>query len=81
MIRVGLAVLRHPSLWATALRQLRRTAAPGWWRRPPFLPLPAGDYLHFRMVTQYGETDRPPDPDDVLDYLAWCRDWDRRIGR
>jgi hypothetical protein len=32
------------------------------------------------MVTQYGETDRPPDPDDVVDYLAWCRDWDRTAG-
>ena len=27
---------------------------PGWWRRPPFLPLPAPDYLRFRMETAYG---------------------------
>lgn len=78
MIRAALAVLRHPSLWRTALRQARRTAAPGWWRRAPFLPVPTGDYLRFRMVTQYGDSDRAPDPRDVLNYLAWCRDWDRQ---
>lgn len=78
MIRVALAVVRRPSLWPTALRQARRTATPGWWRRPPFLPVPSGDYLRFRMVTQYGETDSPPNPADVLNYLAWCRDWDRQ---
>jgi hypothetical protein len=77
VIRVALAVLRRPSLWPTAIRAARRTATPGWWRRPPFLPVPSGDYLRFRLVTQYGETDRLPDPDDVMDYLAWCRDWDR----
>ena len=32
----------------------RRLARPGWWRRPPFLPLPAPDYLRFRMETAYG---------------------------
>ena len=57
----------------------RRTAAPGWWRRPPFLPVPTAEYLHFRMVTQYGETDRPPHPGDVVDYLAWCRGWERSL--
>jgi hypothetical protein len=78
VISVAFAVLRHPSLWRTALRQARRLAAPGWWRRAPFLPLPSGDYLRFRMITQYGEVDSPPVPADVLNYLAWCRDWDRR---
>ena len=80
MIRVALAVLRHPMLWPTALRQARRTAPSGWWRTRPFLPVPSGDYLRFRMLTQYGETNRPPDPGDVLNYLAWCRDWDRSGG-
>jgi hypothetical protein len=77
VLRIGLAVAGRPRLWATAVRQARRTATPGWWRRPPFLPVPSGDYLRFRMLTQYGETDRPADPDDVVNYLAWCREWDR----
>jgi len=77
VIRVVAAVVRRPSLWPTALRAARRTATPGWWRRPPFLPLPSGDYLRFRLVTQYGDPGRDPDPDDVIAYLSWCRDWDR----
>ncbi len=77
MIRAALAIVRHPSLWTTALRQARRTAPSGWWRRRPFLPLPSGDYLRFRMLTQYGDADHAPDPGDVVAYLRWCRDWDR----
>jgi len=64
---------------------VKRLARPRWWSRPPFLPLPAPDYLHFRLVTQYGTQDgsqdgmssghvvRRPDPADVLNYLTWCR--------
>jgi len=68
------AVLAHPSLWLTGLRQARRLARPGWWRRPPFLPLPAPDYLRFRIETAYGGAgDQPPAPADLLVYLRWCR--------
>jgi hypothetical protein len=75
-LRVASAVAARPSLWLTALRQMRRTAAPGWLRRPPFLPLPSGDYLQFRLVTQYGDPNHRPEPADVVNYLAWCRQWD-----
>ena len=34
------AVLRRPALWGTAITLVARLAAPGWWRRAPFLPLP-----------------------------------------
>lgn len=78
--RIGIAVALRPELWPTAVRQARRTARPGWWRRAPFLPVPDGDYLHFRLVTQYGETDEPPTPGDVVDYLAWCREWERSLA-
>jgi hypothetical protein len=71
---VGLAVLRHPALWPTAARQLHRTARRGWWRRPPFLPLPSTDYVQFRLLTQYGDAANPTH-DDVVSYLRWCRDW------
>ena len=30
---------------STAVRQMRRTTAPGWWKRRPFLPVPSGSYL------------------------------------
>ncbi|MFZ9629342.1 MAG: hypothetical protein ACO3C1_08315 [Ilumatobacteraceae bacterium] len=72
-VTVVLAVLRRPSLWTTALRQWRRTTPSDWWRRRPFLPVPTAEYLHFRLVTQYGDAHHPVVADDVLNYLAWCK--------
>jgi hypothetical protein len=69
------AVGRHPSLWLTGARQALVLAAPGWWRRRPYLPLPAPAYLRFRLQTAYGgDGDRAPDPADLVTYLRWCRD-------
>jgi hypothetical protein len=68
------AVARHPSLWSIGARQALVLAAPGWWRRRPFLPLPSSEYLRFRLQTAYGgEGDRDPDPVDLVTYLRWCR--------
>ena len=69
-----LAVAVRPRLWPTAVRQVFVLAAPGWWRRRPFLPLPDPGYLRFRLQTAYGDPDRAPDPKDVVAYLRWCRD-------
>ncbi|MFZ4585445.1 MAG: hypothetical protein ACOYNI_09500 [Acidimicrobiia bacterium] len=63
---------QHPALWATAWRQARRMARPGWARRWPFLPLPDPAYLEFRLTTQYGRSGAPT-PEDLVAYLAWCR--------
>lgn len=72
------AVLRHPSLWWTGLRQVLVLARPGWWRRPPFLPWPDPGYLRFRMETAYGGAgDQRPEADDLVTYLRWCRDFPR----
>ncbi|MFM2046760.1 MAG: hypothetical protein RL383_837 [Actinomycetota bacterium] len=79
---VVMAVLRRPGLWPTAVRQVLRMAPRGWWRRPPFLPVPPADYVEFRLVTQYGgeylRSGGRVVPADVVDYLRWCRDWDRQ---
>jgi hypothetical protein len=56
-----------------AVRQTLVLARPGWWRRPPFLPLPDRAYLRFRLVTAYGGDGRPPTPDDLIAYLRWCK--------
>lgn len=48
----------------------------GWWRRFPFLPLPARDYLRWRMYTAYGEHDAIPPVEDVIRYARWAA----RIG-
>lgn len=69
-------VARHPSLWWIGLRQAFVLAPPRWWRRPPFLPLPAPEYLRFRMETAYGGAgDQVPTPEDLVTYLRWCRDF------
>ena len=72
------AIARRPGLWATALRQARRTARPGWWRRLPPVPTPPESYLRFRIMTQSG-SDGAPQPRDVVNYLAWCKRWDREL--
>ena len=77
MMRVAAALLQHPSLWPSALRQAMLLVPARWWTRRPFLPLPSKEYLEFRVVTQYGDTSHRPEPQDVLDYLRWCREWQR----
>lgn len=80
-VEVVRAVLSHPTLWPTAIRQIGRLAPHRWWARRPFLPVPSAEYLEFRLVTQYGgghgEPLRSPDGADVVAYLRWCRDFDR----
>ena len=71
------AVVRHPSLWCTAVGQMRRLAPTRWWRRAPFLPLPDRRYLEFRLLTQYGDPHHRPESEDVISYLRWCRHWNR----
>jgi len=78
-MRTVSAIARRPCLWPTAARQARKLAPTGWWRKPPFLPVPAKDFVAFRIVTQYGEIGRSPSPEDVVDYLAWCREWDLTV--
>ncbi len=73
-VRAALLIARRPSLWGTAVRQVFRLAPPGWWRRRPFLPLPDPAYLGFRLETAYGDH-RAPEPQDIVTYLHWCRDW------
>lgn len=80
LFRLGIAVVMRPRLWRTAVRQSLRLARRGWWKTPPFLPLPSPSYTAFRIVTQYGTPTATPVTADVLDYLEWCRDWDSTNG-
>jgi len=66
-------VLRHPSLWLTAVVQLFVLARPGWWRQWPPWPEPDPEYLRFRLQTAYGDPSREPEAEDVVAYLKWCR--------
>lgn len=78
--RAGVAILIRPSLWAIAVVQVWRLAVPGWWRRWPPIPAPDPAYLRFRLQTQYGDTERDPDPSDLVAYLHWCKSYGKVAG-
>ncbi|MDZ7673669.1 MAG: hypothetical protein U5K30_01155 [Acidimicrobiales bacterium] len=65
------AVIARPSLWRAALRQVRALAPTGWWRRPPFLPVPDRAWLSFRLTTAYGDPTAPIVADDLVAWLRW----------
>ena len=77
--RAVAAVAVRPQLWATAVHQAVLLAPPGWWRRPPFLPLPDRAYLAFRLETMYGGATPFPEPGDLVGYLRWCRSYRRSL--
>ncbi len=67
------AVVCRPHLWWVAILQYRSFVPDAWWRRPPFLPLPARNYVRFRLETAYGHAGEPSAV-DLVRYLEWCRD-------
>ena len=75
LARLAPAVLVRPALWWVAVVQLFTLAAPGWWRRRPFLPLPDAGYVRFRLQTMYGDPAHSPEPADLITYLHWCKGW------
>src|SRR5262245_18561930 len=66
LINPRLAVDRFRTGWAFRRR--------GWWKQPPFLPLPDREYLRWRMYTAYGEEDAVPPVEDVIAFARWRRE-------
>lgn len=64
--------LRNPATGVALLRVGWRFRRRRWYARAPFLPLPSGEYLRWRMHTAYGEHGRVPPPDDVIRYAKWA---------
>ena len=71
----GMALRRPRTGWAL-LRAAWRFRARGWYRRPPFLPLPPPGYITWRLQTAYGDESRLPEAGELQRYL----DWIRRMG-
>jgi len=65
------AALRPP-LAVDLLRVAWRFRRRGWYRHPPFLPVPARDYVRWRMYTAYGDYDAVPPAEDVIRYARWA---------
>lgn len=63
--------LRHPGLLVLFARVGWRFRARGWWRRPPFLPLPPAKYLAWRLHTAYGDAAVTPPLEELERYLRW----------
>lgn len=61
----------HPTLARDLVRVAWRFRSRGWWRRPPFLPLPDREYVRWRMHTAYGDADVVPPTEDLVKYARW----------
>ena len=70
-LRLALRALRSPSLAVDLLRVAWRFRARGWYRRPPWVPIPSRDYVRWRMYTAYGDYDAVPPAEDVIRYARW----------
>ena len=62
----------RPRLAADLVRIAWRFRDRRWYRRFPFLPLPARDYVRWRMHTAYGDHDAVPSVDEVVRYARWA---------
>jgi hypothetical protein len=71
MLRVVALCLRRPRLLPLLAGAAWRFRRSGWYRRPPFLPLPSADYLDWRLHTAFGDEQVEPTADDVQEYLEW----------
>ena len=69
---LALRALVNPPLAIALLRVAWRFRDRRWWRRVPFLPLPAKEYVRWRMHTAYGDDDFVPPPEDVIRYARWA---------
>lgn len=72
--RLALRSLVHPRLGIDLVRLAWSFRARGWYRRPPFLPLPPREYVRWRMFTAYGDEAAVPPVEDVVRFARWRRE-------
>jgi len=63
----------NPRLAADLLRTAWAFRRRGWWKKPPFLPIPDRTYLRWRMETAYADPDAIPPVEDVIRFARWRR--------
>lgn len=64
--------LKSPATGVALLRVGWRFRRQGWYRHFPFVPVPDGSYVRWRMYTAYGGEDVVPPADDVVRYARWA---------
>lgn len=72
--RLALRAVIQPRLAVDLLRLTWSFRARGWYRRPPFLPLPPPEYMRWRMFTAYGDEAAVPPVEDVVRFARWRRE-------
>jgi hypothetical protein len=72
MLTLATRSLRDPATGIALLRVAWRFRRRHWWRRFPYLPLPARDYVRWRMHTAYGDHRAVPPADDLVRYARWA---------
>ena len=72
MIGMISRAIRRPRLLLAMLRMAWRFRRRGWWKRPPFLPVPPREYLEWRLHTAYGDGGRGPTVDELDRYVRWA---------
>jgi hypothetical protein len=72
--RLTLHAALRPRLAVDLLRTGWAFRRRGWWRRPPFLPLPDRAYLRWRMYTAYADESAVPPTEDVVRFARWRRE-------
>jgi hypothetical protein len=70
-LALALRALVNPFLAVDLLRAAWRFRHRHWYRRFPFLPLPAVSYLRWRMYTAYGSEDAVPPAEDLISFARW----------
>ncbi|MDB4915213.1 MAG: hypothetical protein JWM95_2857 [Gemmatimonadetes bacterium] len=70
--QLALRSLLRPATGVALLRVAWRFRRRHWWRRPPFLPVPSGEYVRWRMYTAYGDDNAIPPASDVERYARWA---------
>lgn len=73
-LRLTLYGLVHPQVAIDLLRTAWAFRRRNWWTHAPFLPLPDGPYLRWRMYTAYGADHAIPPLDDVVRFARWRRE-------
>ena len=69
-----LRALVRPRLAIDLLRMVWAFRAQRWYRHAPFLPLPPGEYVRWRMYTAYGDEEAVPPIEDVIRFAQWRRE-------
>jgi hypothetical protein len=74
VLRLALRAALRPRLAVDLVRTAWVFRRRGWYRRPPFLPLPDPVYLRWRMYTAYADERAVPPVEDVERFARWRRE-------